>query len=94
MDNAITGVFASVLNKRGRSDSNLSLLDEIEFIRLRLETVSSHFESQSDPDLIEACIYEMKSLSARYRYLMKEARRQGLTKSVDANLRRTPHHNV
>jgi len=34
---------------------------------------------ESDSDLIEACIYEMEALRARYRYLLKAAREQGLT---------------
>lgn len=89
MDKAISAVFASVLNKRNRVDTQIDLLKEIELIKLKLETVSSHFESQSDPDLVEACIYEMKSLSARYRYLLKEARSRGITKNMDNILEHT-----
>lgn len=84
MEKAISGVIATVFSKKNKSESKLSILDEIQMIKLRLETVSANFESQSDPDLVEACIYEMKSLTARYRYLLREARNQGLTKSVDA----------
>jgi len=35
------------------------------------------FEMESDPDMIEAYIYEQKALSARYRYLLKTAKEQG-----------------
>ncbi|HEX2939391.1 MAG TPA: DUF2508 family protein [Ruminiclostridium sp.] len=89
MESAFSGVLEAVLNKRNKPELKVSLLEEIELIKLRLETVSSHFESQSDPDLVEACIYEMKSLSARYRYLLKEARSQGLTKNMDNILEHT-----
>ena len=33
----------------------------------QLENVQARFEMENDSDLIEACIYEMESLRARYR---------------------------
>ena len=33
---------------------------------------------ESDSDLIEACIYEMESLRARYRYLLRTAKNRGV----------------
>lgn len=44
----------------------------------RLEMVNSRFEMENDSDLIEACIYEMESLRARYRYLIRTAKNQGI----------------
>ena len=44
----------------------------------RLEMVNSRFEMESDSDLIEACIYEMESLRARYRYLLRTAKNRGV----------------
>lgn len=38
---------------------------------LRVQTC---FEMESDPDMIEAYIYETQALRARYRYLLKIAR--------------------
>lgn len=83
MEGVITGVFDVVLNKKVKVEKRSDLLEEIETIRQRMDTVASHFESQTDPDLIEACIYETKSLSARYRFLFREARRLGLTKGKE-----------
>ena len=40
----------------------------------QLENARTRFEMASDGDMIEACIYEMESLRARYRYLLKKAR--------------------
>ena len=37
---------------------------------------STRFDMQSDADLIEASIYELDALQARYRFLIKQARRQ------------------
>ena len=39
-----------------------------------LARVRTCFEMESDPDLIEAYIYETQALRARYRYLLKIAR--------------------
>ena len=33
---------------------------------------------ENDSDLIEACIYEMESLRARYRYLLRQAKAGGI----------------
>lgn len=39
----------------------------------RMDNAKLRFEMESDSDLIEACIYEMESLRARYRYLLRMA---------------------
>lgn len=36
----------------------------------------SQYDLESDPDLIEACIYQRAALLSRYRYLLRQARRQ------------------
>jgi hypothetical protein len=89
MEGVITGVFEVVLNKKMKVGERTDLLSEIEAVRQRLETVASHFENQTDPDLIEASIYETKSLAARYRYLFREARRLGLTSGTSSILTRS-----
>lgn len=43
----------------------------------RLDMVNRRFEMESDSDLIEACIYEMESLRARYRYLLRTRQKSG-----------------
>lgn len=43
-----------------------------------IDAAQSRFEQESDPDLIEAAIYEMQSLRAKYRYLLRMARTQGI----------------
>ena len=82
MEGAVMGVFGLVQGKKRKAVIKSSLLEEIETVRLRYDAVASHFETQSDPDLVEASIYEMKSLSARYRYLLGQARKEGVTKST------------
>lgn len=43
-----------------------------------IDAAQSRFEQEVDPDLIEAAIYEMQSLRAKYRYLLRTARSEGI----------------
>ncbi len=45
----------------------------------QLEAARQRFDAAGDGDLIEANIYEMEALQARYRYLLKRARDGGVT---------------
>ena len=44
-----------------------------------IDIAQSRFEQETDPDLIESAIFELQSLRAKYRYLLRTARMQGLT---------------
>lgn len=55
-------------------ESNERLLEDIREVARQLEFAKAKFEFESDGDLIEATIYEMESLNARYRYLIKLAK--------------------
>lgn len=44
-----------------------------------IDAAQSRFEQETDADLIEAAIYELQSLRAKYRYLLRTARAQGVT---------------
>lgn len=54
-------------------------LEEIREVCRRLDAANRRFSLESDPDLIEACIFEQESLRARYRYLLRKAREERLT---------------
>lgn len=43
-----------------------------------IEQVENRFEFETDPDLIESCVYELQSLRARYRYLLRESRNNAI----------------
>jgi|GEM_PF-4347486 len=66
--------------KVGDSDN---LLFEIRTVRRMLDQCIVRFNHESDSDLVEACIYEMEALRARYRYLLKTARLKGFSCSDD-----------
>ncbi|MBO5859274.1 MAG: DUF2508 family protein [Clostridia bacterium] len=44
----------------------------------RLTAAHSRFENESDEDLLDSVIYEIQSLKALYRYLLKKAKEEGL----------------
>ncbi len=52
----------------------------------RMDAVQNRFEMETDPDLIEGCIYELESLRAQYRYLLRTARKEGITCGEKAHL--------
>lgn len=60
------------------ANTDPTLLDEIREVRARLCCVQQQFDQLSDGDLLEACIYEMEALQAQYRFLLRQAKRQGL----------------
>ena len=51
------------------------LLSEIEKALADLRYARSCFADARDPEMIEACIYEIKSAEARYSFLLRKAKR-------------------
>lgn len=54
------------------------LIDDIREICRRIDTAYAHFEYEEDADLVEAAIYELEALKARYRYLLRIAKERDL----------------
>lgn len=82
MEGAIVSVFHSAVSRKSKDDTNDQLLNDIENIKLQIQAAESHFSEITDGDLIEANVYELKSLNARYRFLLKEAKRIGVTSNL------------
>ena len=62
------------------------VIEAIREICARMDAVQNRFELETDPDLIEGCIYELESLRAQYRYLLRTARKEGVTCQEKAHL--------
>lgn len=85
----------SVLKFFQRSDCGQSktsaekqkILDEIKEISRLIMYNECWFQSESDSDLIDACIYQRAELNSRYRYLINEAKQCGLSCSVEEGRR-------
>ena len=55
------------------------MIEAIREVCARMDSVQSRFSMESDPDLIEGCIFELEALRAQYRYLLRTAREQGIS---------------
>ncbi len=61
------------------SDDKAEIINEISTILDRLEVVESALSFETDEDLIDAGIYEIKSLNCRYTYYLKQAKKLGIS---------------
>lgn len=57
----------------------LNLLSEIQQAKWDLDMAYSNFENVVDPDLIDCCIYELKAVQMRYKFLLTKAKECNLT---------------
>ncbi len=55
-----------------------SLLAQIRDTAQKLQSAYSRFENECNEDLLDSIIYEIQSLKALYRYLLKRAKETGL----------------
>ena len=62
------------------------VLQAIREVCSQLDSAQARFEMESDSDLIDACIYEMEALRARSRFLLRQAKQEGLTASANTPL--------
>ncbi len=73
-------VIIDFINKRKNEESESeSLLNEIYRINHALELAYERFELQKDSDLVEATIFEIEALKARYRYVLGLAKQQNIS---------------
>lgn len=63
------------------ADNKDLLLKEIKEVCHQMASTNTWFQMEEDEDLIEACIYQMEVLNARYRYLIRKARNEKITLS-------------
>ncbi|MBQ8825791.1 MAG: DUF2508 family protein [Oscillospiraceae bacterium] len=65
--------------KRTEEEKNRrQLLDDIENCVIKINKVRERYDLVCEDELIEALIYEEKALYARYSYLLRTAREQGI----------------
>ncbi|HZJ78253.1 MAG TPA: DUF2508 family protein [Clostridia bacterium] len=73
-----------------KNESDIKIIEDIRNICRMLESAYTRFQFEEDEDLVEATIYEIESLKARYRYLIRKAKEKKianleLTAFWDAN---------
>ena len=55
------------------------IIEAIRQVCACMDAAQSRFQLESDPDLVEAAIFELQSLRAKYRYLLRTARDEGIS---------------
>lgn len=63
-------------DKADREQSEI--IEELEGIKNRIDANEAMFNLASDDEMIDAMIYEQKSLHSRYAYLLKVAKEKGI----------------
>ncbi len=51
------------------------LMEGLRQTRSLLNSAYSQFNTYSDPDLVEACVYEINALRSRYAYYVRQVKR-------------------
>ena len=69
-------LFAREKEEREAMEQYRDLLRDLELLRAQIERVDSNFNMTTDEDLVESYIYESNALAARYRFLLREAKKQ------------------
>jgi hypothetical protein len=77
----------SVCGQSKVSAEQQNILDEIKEISRLIMYNECWFQSESDSNLIDACIYQRAELNSRYRYLINEAKQCGLSCAVEEGRR-------
>lgn len=68
----------TVGRKRGRNvrlEERRSLMEGVAQTRVQLNQAYAQFNLHSDPDLVDACVYEINALRSRYSYLVRQVKR-------------------
>lgn len=71
-------VFYYEMIRKPVAPDNSSLLMQIRDTSRKLKIAYNRFEYESNEDLLDSIIYEIQSLKALYRYLLKQAKEKGI----------------
>ncbi len=63
-------------NKKNAADEDFrkQLLEDLDFVTERLRQIRESFDMTSEPELVDALIYEELAMKSRYDYLIKTAK--------------------
>ncbi len=76
-----TGTVRSIFSRsrpeqgiQSREETRQALTESLRQTRQRLNQAYHDFNNVSDPDLVEACVYEINALRARHCYLLRRVK--------------------
>ena len=55
------------------------LLEDLDHVSLRLEQIRESYDMTSEPELVDALIYEEKALKSRFDYLIRIAKEKNIS---------------
>ena len=67
------------ITEQEKQQENQRLLEEYYDVLVQLRHVRSVFQQVTDPELINACVYELNALQQRYTYLLQRIKAEKLT---------------
>lgn len=68
--------------REAKVNEELQLIREIEKARDEWVMAQSRLDSVTDPELIDHAIFMMEAAEKKFMYLLRKARRQGITKDI------------
>ena len=57
---------------QAREEERRQLVEEMRATRAQLNHAYAQFNLYSDPDLVDACVYEINALQSRYSYFVRQ----------------------
>ncbi len=60
---------------QARDEERRQLLEGMQATRVQLNHAYAQFNCYSDPDLVDACVYEINALQSRYSYFVRQVKR-------------------
>ena len=60
------------------SEMRKQLLEDIDFVSQRLERIRESYDMTSEPELVDALIYEEKAMQSRFDYLIRIAKENNI----------------
>ncbi|MEG2376998.1 MAG: DUF2508 family protein [Clostridia bacterium] len=76
----LTSIFAKPGDGEGQIERR-ALLRELDATLSELRCARTCFEQAKDPEIIEACVYEIKSAESRYSFLLRRAKESGFSET-------------
>lgn len=64
--------------EREEKEFRRQILDDLDYVSERLERIRESYDMTSEPELVDALIYEEKALRSRFDYLIRIAKEKNI----------------
>lgn len=71
-------LFSDKSCKAADTDFRTQLFEDMDFVAARLAQIQESFDMTSEPELVDALIYEELAMKARYNYLLRVAKEHNI----------------